>query len=261
MVRDIGDSKIAQDEILRLNADLEQRLLLRTAQLAAANHELEQFSSSVAHDLRSPLAAVGGFSRALEETLMPRLSAQEKHYFSRILAGVAHMDEMIEALLALAHVARSELKVEPLDLSEIALQVLASLRELEPARVVKTTVQQRLLFDGDRRLVTIVMDNLIGNAWKFTSRQHRAEITVGAESLDGEPVCFVKDNGAGFDMAYSAKLFGVFQRLHSESEFPGHGIGLANVRRAVARHNGRVWAESAPGRGAVFRFTLGAPPT
>jgi PAS domain S-box-containing protein len=260
VVRDISDRKKAQDEILRLNADLEQRVQRRTAQLAAANEELERFSYSVAHDLRSPLAAISGFSHALEEALLPGLGQQEQHYLNRIRAGVTRMDEMIDALLELARLSRSQLRVERIDLSQIAAQVLSTHREAEPSRVVRTCVQQPLLVHGDRRLIRVVMDNLIGNAWKFTAHRRDAEILVGAESLDGERVCFVKDNGAGFDMAYAGRLFGVFQRLHAESEFPGYGIGLANVRRIITRHNGRVWAESAPGQGATFRFTLGLEP-
>lgn len=260
VVRDISERKKAQDEILRLNADLEQRVQQRTAQLAAANEELERFSYSVAHDLRSPLAAVSGFSHALQQALRPGLGPRELHYLDRIAAGITRMDEMINALLELANLSRWQLQVEPLDLSQIAAQVLCAHREAEPARPVKAKVQQPLLIHGDRRLIRVVMDNLIGNAWKFTSHRADAEITVGSESLDGQRVCFVKDNGAGFDMAYAAKLFGVFQRLHAESEFPGYGIGLANVRHIITRHNGRVWAESAPGQGATFRFTLGLQP-
>jgi signal transduction histidine kinase len=263
--RDLQDSEgryrmlsKAQSEVLRLNASLEQRVQQRTAQLAAANEELERFAYSVAHDLRSPLAAISGFSRAMEKVLPTAADERQQHYLGRILAGVARMDEMIEALLELAHVSRGELVVETLDLTQIAHQILSSRRELDPARAVRCSVQERLMIHGDRGLMTILMDNLIGNAWKFTSQLAEAEILVGSEWVDGELVCFVKDNGAGFDMAYAAKLFGVFQRLHSQSEFPGHGIGLANVRRIVARHNGRVWAESAPGQGATFRFTLGA---
>ena len=259
VVRDISERKKAQDEILRLNATLEQRVRERTAELERTIAELERFSYSVAHDLRAPLASISGFTLALRERMAAKLSEQERHYLARIRSGVVRMDAMIDGLLQLAHVSRSPLTVEPLDLSHIAAQALANCRELDPSRVVDGQVQPGLRAEGDRQLVTMLMDNLVRNAWKFTAKCAEARIEIGAEAGDGG-VFFVRDNGAGFDMAYADKLFGVFQRLHSEAEFPGHGIGLANVRQIVARHNGRIWAEAAPAQGAVFRFTLAGPP-
>lgn len=258
VVRDISERKKAQGEILRLNATLEQRVRERTLELERANEELERFSYSVAHDLRAPLASISGFARALRERIAPGLSGQEQHFLDRIGSAVARMDAMIDGLLQLAHVSRSTVTFEALDLSQMAAQALANCHELEPSRVVKWQVQPGLRARGDRQLVALLMDNLVRNAWKFTSRAADARIDIGADAKDGR-VFFVRDNGAGFDMAYASKLFGVFQRLHTEAEFPGHGIGLANVRQIVERHNGRVWAEAQPGEGAVFRFTL-APP-
>lgn len=257
VVRDISESRRAREEILQLNESLEQRVRDRTAQLALVNEELKGFASSVAHDLRSPLVAVAGFTKVLENALGPRLDGRERHYMERIQAGVSRMEEMISVLLKLAQLSRVTLVYRPLDLTDMARQVLAQCQERDPARTVQVSVQEGLHAEGDRVLMMLVLENLIGNAWKFSAQRPDAQISVGAETLKGEQVFFVHDNGAGFDMAGYSKLFGVFQRLHSSGEFPGHGIGLANVRRIIARHNGRVWAESAPGQGATFRFTLG----
>jgi signal transduction histidine kinase len=238
---------------------LEERVQQRTAQLQAANQELEAFSYSVSHDLRTPLNTINGFSNLLgKEIGADSASERSKHYLARIRAGAVQMGELIDALLSLAQVSRTSLHWDRVDLSALAQTVLNGYREREPGRVVQFDIQPELVIEGDPRLLRDVLENLLGNAWKFSAKQARSEITFGHEkgSAD-ETVYFVRDNGAGFDMAYSEKLFGAFQRLHTAAEFDGTGIGLATVHRIVMRHGGKVWAESAPGRGATFYFTLG----
>lgn len=227
------------------------------AALRLSNQELEAFSYSVSHDLRSPLNTVDGFSRLLAKQLGGAASDRALHYLSRIHAGVAQMGQLIEDLLLLSQMTRAQLRSEALDLTEKADRSLAEWRLRQPERQVSVSVQPDLRAVGDGRLVWVALENLLANAWKFTAQQERAEISVG-QCLDaaGQPVFFVRDNGAGFDMAYADKLFLPFQRLHAASEFPGTGIGLAIVSRVIERHGGRLWAESAPGCGATFFFTL-----
>lgn len=259
--RDIGERRAAQDEIMRLNAELEQRVRQRTAQLELANQELQAFSYSVAHDLRAPLAAIGGFGHALQQELGDALNERAVRYLSRMREGAVRTSDMIDALLSLAQVTRTELRWEPVDLTALAEGAAQACREQSPGKHVACTVQTGLLVHGDPRLLALVMDNLLGNAWKFTAGRPRPEIAVGSQpGPEGETVYFVRDNGVGFDMAYANNLFGAFQRLHQQSEFGGSGIGLANVRRIVSRHTGRIWAHSQPGRGATFYFTLGSEP-
>jgi PAS domain S-box-containing protein len=250
----------AQEEVLRLNADLEERVKRRTAQLLAANQELEAFSYSVSHDLRTPLSAIDGFSGLLARDIadggMP--SARGKHYLTRIRAGVVQMGELIDALLSLAQVSRTSLRWDEVNLSALAAAILNGYSERDPARSVQLQVEPDLWARGDARLLQQVLDNLLGNAWKFSAGVAPARISFGClQGDDGQTVYVVRDNGAGFDMAYSEKLFGAFQRLHTVTEFEGTGIGLATVHRIVLRHGGRIWAESAPGQGAAFYFTLG----
>jgi len=259
---DVRERKRAREEILRLNASLEERVHQRTTQLQFANQQLEAFSYSVSHDLRSPLSSVAGFSSLLEKSLLKPagepLSERNRHYLSRIRAGAVQMGELIEAMLTLAQVSRSRLRRELVDLSALAQALGRSCQEREPGRLVQLQVEAGLQAQGDPGLLRQVLDNLLGNAWKFSAGQACAEIAFGHETSSvGETVYFVRDNGAGFDMAHAEKLFGAFQRLHSQAEFAGTGIGLATVQRIVARHGGKIWGESAPGQGATLYFTLG----
>lgn len=227
------------------------------AALRLSNRELEAFSYSVSHDLRAPLKTIDGFSQLLAKQLRADDSAKVHHYMSRIRNGVAHMGQLIESLLALAQVSRNTLQPVPLDLSEIATAVFSELQAGEPDRQITVVVEPGLLVEADEGLLFVAMENLLGNAWKFTSRRDGAEITVGRSPNAGtEEVFFVSDNGAGFDMAHADKLFGAFQRLHSAAEFPGTGVGLATVSRVIARHGGRIWAESQPDVGTTFFFSL-----
>ena len=259
LTKEITERKQAQSEILRLNASLEERVQQRTTQLQAANQELEAFSYSVSHDLRSPLNTIHGFSNLLgKEIAATETSERCKHYLARIIAGTKQMSELIDALLSLAQVSRTSLRRQKVNLSALAQTLLNGYREREPDRVVQFDVEPELMVEGDPHLLRDVLENLLGNAWKFSAKQARAEIALGhKKGDDGETVYFVRDNGAGFDMAYSEKLFGAFQRLHTVSEFVGTGIGLATVQRIIMRHGGKVWAKSAPEHGATFYFTLG----
>jgi len=260
--RDVTERKQQQQEILRLNSDLEDRVQLRTAQLAEANKELESFAYSVSHDLRSPLNTIHGFSKLLAKLDAEHISDKGKHYLDRIGVGVTQMGELIEGLLTLAHLSREEIKSERVDLSAMARQIERDHREREPQRQqqVQVHVQDGLYAHGDPRLLSAVLQNLIANAWKFSSKKPLARIEVGSEpGPDGNQVYFVKDNGAGFDMAFAHKLFGTFERLHSPGDFVGTGIGLATVKRVIERHGGKVWADSQLNEGAAFYFTLNQP--
>jgi signal transduction histidine kinase len=224
-------------------------------QLAQTNAELEAFSYSVSHDLRAPLRAIDGFSRELLDHAGPELAEQQRHYLERIRAGSQKMGQLIDDLLRLARVVRVEMQRREVDVTRIAEEVIAELREHSGERDVKVDIASDLTAYADPQLVRVVLTNLLGNAWKFTGRTERACIELGQQN----DTFFVRDNGAGFDPQYATHLFGAFQRLHAATQFEGSGIGLAIVQRIVHRHGGRIWAEAEPGRGATFFFTLGGP--
>ena len=237
-----------------------QQLARANQQLAAANEGLESFTYSVAHDLRSPLRGIAGYSTLLLRESRDQLDEESAHRLDRINAGAVRMSMLIDDLLQLSRIARVEMKRRDFDLGELARGVAASLSDAHPSRRVQFVVQPDMRANGDPNLVKIVLENLIGNAWKFTSRSDAARIEVGAEEGEDGTSYFVRDNGAGFDMRYSGKLFKAFQRLHRADEFEGTGIGLSIVHRIVMRHGGKVWAESEPGKETVFRFTLWTAP-
>ncbi len=239
------------------NAELELRVQERTAQLEAANKELEAFAHSVSHDLRAPLRALEGFSAVLLASYPDRLDERGQHYLHRIQEASRRMGQLINDLLSLSRVTRTEFNRQKVDLSALAADVAASLQAQDPERQVQFDICPNLVVDGDPRLLRIVLENLLNNAYKFTSRRDRASLVFGATERDGKRVFFVRDNGVGFDMTYASKLFAPFQRLHSMEEFPGTGIGLVTVQRIITRHGGRIWPEAVLDQGATFYFTLG----
>jgi PAS domain S-box-containing protein len=254
IARDISERRRNEAAIGKLNAELGQRV----SELAAANSELEAFSYSVSHDLRGPLRAIDGFSKILIEQYRERLDEQGQHYLARVRAGSQRMGQLIDDLLSLARITRAEMHRTDVDLAQVAREIVDELRRQEPRRQVGVVIAERVPARGDPRLLRAALENLIGNAWKFTGKTAVPKIELGCERRDGVDIYYVRDNGAGFDMTYVHKLFAPFQRLHEQSEFEGTGVGLATAHRIITRHGGRLWAESTLGKGATFWFTLGA---
>lgn len=257
VVSDITVHKQAKEEIWKLNNELEIRVIERTAQLENANRELEAFCYSVSHDLRAPLRHINGYCKALWEDFRHVLDVEGQKYLSRTCAACNRMDQLINGLLNLSRVSRRELWHEQVDLSQLARSIAMEFQEQEPDRNVEFVIDEEITAWGDSSLLHVVLQNLIGNAWKFTVHSDSTVIQFGITEIDGKQTYLVRDNGIGFDMTYADKMFGAFQRLHGADEFEGMGIGLATVQRVIHRHGGRVWGEGETGKGATIFFTLG----
>jgi light-regulated signal transduction histidine kinase (bacteriophytochrome) len=244
-------------DILMDFKNISDQLEERTAQLEDARHEIESFSFSVSHDLRAPLRHIDGYSQALVEDCYEQLDSTGQNYIERIRTAAQHMNDLIDAVLTLSRLSRTAMNIQSINLSEIANAILEDLRRKFPERQVDIVIERDLITRGDPYQMKVALQHLLENAWKFSGRVPLARITVGSKGTKGKRTIFyVKDNGAGFNMAQIDKLFGAFQRLHSVNEFPGIGIGLATVKRIIFRHGGEVWAEGTPGQGATFYFTL-----
>jgi signal transduction histidine kinase len=252
----VDNARLYQDA-QKLNEELEQRVIERTTQLEAANKELEAFSYSVSHDLRAPLRSIDGFSQALMEDYADSLQDEAQHYLQRVRAASQRMAELIDDLLALSRLTRNEIRPKTISLSALIETIAAGLHQAQPERQVEFVIATDVTARADAQLIRVALENLLGNAWKFTAKHPHACIEFGVlPPTGGQLVYFVRDDGAGFDMAYADKLFGTFQRLHTPAEFSGTGIGLTTVQRVIHRHGGRIWAEGAVEQGATFYFTL-----
>lgn len=260
VARDITARKQAEEQIRQLNQTLEERVRTRTAQLEMANKDMEAFSYSVSHDLRAPLRIINGFGQLLRERHGAHLDDEATGYLTRIETASHRMGEIIEGLLRLAQASRVSPRYEPVDIADIAREVVADLQSLQAKRSPQVVIHAAMHCRGDRQLLQTVLENLLGNAWKFTARRADARIEVGVTSQDGRRVFFVRDNGAGFDPSCAEKVFDAFQRLHNAQDFPGTGIGLATVQRIIRNHGGDIWAEGESGKGATFYFTLPGSP-
>lgn len=256
LLQALADSASIAIENVQLYSGLEQRVQQRTAELEAVNQDLEAFSYSVSHDLRAPIRGIDGCMHLLRMKYGQELSPEVHGFLGRIAEQTTRMQEIIEALLSLARIGRAPLERTAVNLAEISREIAAILQTTSQDRQVEWVIPESLIVDGDPALLRAVMENLLGNAWKYSSKREHTRIQVGTSDIEGKPTIFVRDNGAGFDPKYAGKLFGAFQRLHHQSEFPGTGVGLANVQRIVQKHGGRIWAESAVDRGATFFFTL-----
>ncbi len=245
-------SAAIEEDIGNLNREMARQ----NAELIVINKELESFSYSASHDLRAPLRSIDGFSLALLEDYGDKLEPEGKEHLQRVRAATVHMGHLIDEMLNLARMVRHELVREKVNLSAFATQIAAQLRKTDPDRQVTFDIAPGLMVEGDRTLLRVALENLLGNAWKFTSRQPEAHIEFAVEYQGETKIYFVRDNGTGFDMKYADKLFGPFQRLHDVTEFPGTGVGLATVQRIIHRHGGSVWADAAPGEGATFYFIV-----
>ena len=254
---EVSERRRAEAQVRQLNAELEQRVQARTAELRAANEQLEHFVAAVAHDLRTPLRSIDGYLHMLARAGADKLDDPARGHLAKLRTAAERMNQFLEACLDLAHATHSPLRREPVDLSQAAEKIIHDLRQQEPARAVDFTPQPGLLAQGDPALLYELLQNLLGNAWKFTARTRGARIEFGRAGAEDSGAYFVRDNGVGFSMDSAQKLFRPLQRLPSAEGFPGTGIGLATVQQIVRRHGGRLWAEAAPGAGATFHFTLG----
>ncbi|KAA0243287.1 MAG: hypothetical protein EDM75_15900, partial [Chlorobiota bacterium] len=253
---DITARKKAEDEVRALNIELEKRVRERTVQYEEANRELESFSYSVSHDLRAPLRGIDGFSLALLEEYQDVVDERGRMYLERVRFNAQKMGQLIDEMLNLSRVSRAPMNQKNVDLSEVAKGIIKELTEHEPEREVDVTITPGMKAVADPTLIGAVLQNLLSNAWKFTAKKKKSEIIFGQQVINGVSTFYVKDNGAGFNMEYSDKLFAPFQRLHRTDEFIGTGVGLTTVQRIIKRHSGKIWAEGVVGEGAIFYFTI-----